>query len=450
MVINIQCNAFDSGICRSQSADTAPFSAQILLLGIGQPFCGLLEPHINIFFIHLLLHKPSLVNQRNNRAIFHAVLNRILVDELTKFGQGILFPLHQRCPCEANIAGVRKYCAHFGSHGTIIGAMTFVNENEHVPGIVFCIQTFCGVEFIDNGSNHICFAVGHQFHQMPSAGCPGRIQPGMGKGCCNLTIQLFAVGYNDHTGIADSKLHQNVFGQHYHGQTLTTALGVPNHAALAVPFAVLLRDGFDDLPNGKILLIPADFLHISIKQNKVAGQLHQAFPAKQGNDISILFRGSSVCHQLRQSGVKESRILLFPYAPELLWGACCGVFHGVFVGCHDDLGILEQLGDIVCPLVANHLLHGLIHGNMGCFALNHRERNAVDKQNNVRTGIVKLILAFYSEFFRHMEQVVLRVFPVDVFQIEAERLSAAHSFRVAFAQQQSVIDLFAGAHQTIG
>ena len=114
------------------------------------------------------------------------------------------------------------------------------------------------------------------------------------------------------------------------------------------------------------------------------------------------------------------------------------------------MGILEQLGDVVCLLVADHLLHGLIHGNMGCFALNDRERNAVDKQNNVRAGIVKLILAFYSEFFRHMEQVVFRMLPVDVFQIEAEGLSAAHSFRVAFAQQQSIVDLLAGAHQTVG
>ena len=272
----------------------------------------------------------------------------------------------------------------------------------------------------------------------------------MGKGCCNLTIQLFSVCYNDHTGITGCKLHQNVFGQHHHSQTLAAALSVPNHAALAVPFAVSLRDGFDDLPNGKILLIPADFLYVGIKQNKIARQLHQALPAKQGNHITILFGRGSVCHQLCQSGIKEFRILLFPYAPELLWGACCGVFHDVFVGCHDDLGILEKLGDIVCLLVANHLLHGPLHGNIGCLALDHRERNAVDKQNNVRTGIVKLILAFYSEFFRHMEQVVLRMLPVDVFQIEAEGLSAAHSFRVAFAQQQSVIDLFAGAHQTIG
>ena len=42
------------------------------------------------------------------------------------------------------------------------------------------------------------------------------------------------------------------------------------------------------------------------------------------------------------------------------------------------------------------------------------------------------------------------MFPVDVFQIEAEGLAAAHSFRVAFAQQQSVIDLLTGAHQTVG
>ena len=49
-----------------------------------------------------------------------------------------------------------------------------------------------------------------------------------------------------------------------------------------------------------------------------------------------------------------------------------------------------------------------------------------------------------------MEQVVLRMLPIYVFQVEAEGLAAAHSFRVAFAQQQSVIDFLTGTHQTVG
>ena len=61
-----------------------------------------------------------------------------------------------------------------------------------------------------------------------------------------------------------------------------------------------------------------------------------------------------------------------------------------------------------------------------------------------------LVQTVHREFFRHVEQVVLRVFPVNIFQVKAEGLSVAHSFRIAFAQQQGIVDLLAGAHQPIG
>ena len=86
---------------------------------------------------------------------------------------------------------------------------------------------------------------------------------------------------------------------------------------------------------------------------------------------------------------------------------------------------------------------------MGSLALDDGEGNAVDEQHDIRTGIVPLVPAVYGEFLGHMEEVVVPVVPVDVFQIEAEGLAAAHGFGIAFAQQEGIVNLLTGAHQTV-
>ena len=62
---------------------------------------------------------------------------------------------------------------------------------------------------------------------------------------------------------------------------------------------------------------------------------------------------------------------------------------------------------------------------------------------------MELVLAFHGKLFCHMEQIVFPIIPIDVFQIEAEGLTATHGFGIAFAQQQSIVGFLTGAHQTI-
>ena len=60
-----------------------------------------------------------------------------------------------------------------------------------------------------------------------------------------------------------------------------------------------------------------------------------------------------------------------------------------------------------------------------------------------------LVLTVNGEFLGDMKNVVAEIIPVDIFQIEAEQLAFADNLRIAFAEQQRVIDFFACAHKAV-
>ena len=224
---------------------------------------------------------------------------------------------------------------------------------------------------------------------------------------------------------------------------------MPDHAALTVTLFVRLLNGLDNLFDGEILLIPANLLYIGVKEHKVSDQFYNPFFAEQRNQIPILLSGSAVSHILGQRPFQKSGILFLPHIPEFFGRSGGGILHGVFIGRHHNLGKLVKLWDILLLLVADILLHGLFYADLGRFTLNDSEGNTVDKQHDIRPGVVKLVPTVYCKLLGNMEQVVLRMLPVDVFQIETEGFSLAHGLRIAFAQQQGIIDFFTGADQTI-
>ena len=236
----------------------------------------------------------------------------------------------------------------------------------------------------------------------------------MGECGCDLPVQILAVGDNDHLGVAIRQLHQDILRQHHHGQAFAAALRVPDDATLPVTLFIRLGNGFDDLLNGKILLIPADFFHVGVKEHKVADQLHGPFPAEQGDQVSVLLGGRAAGYVPGQGILQKSCILFLPHVPELFSGACGGIFDGVFVGRYHNLRELIELGDTLLLLVAHILLHGLLHANLRGFAFDDRKGDAVNEQYDIRPGIMKLVPAVHGELLRHMEQIVFRMLPVDV------------------------------------
>ena len=225
---------------------------------------------------------------------------------------------------------------------------------------------------------------------------------------------------------------------------------MPDQTAVAVAFFVVLGNGFHDFFDGEILLIAADFLNILIEQDEVADQLHHTLFAEQGNHRFVLNGRRAIRDQLGCLLIHEYIVFFLPHIPELTGRFGGGVFDGIPVGGHDDLGVLKKLGNIIHLLVSYHLIHGLLYGNVRSFALNDTEGNAVDKQHDIRASRVLLVQAVHREFLGDMEHVVFRVLPIDVFQVKTKRFALSDSFRIAFSQQKGVIDLLAGTHQTIG
>ena len=92
-----------------------------------------------------------------------------------------------------------------------------------------------------------------------------------------------------------------------------------------------------------------------------------------------------------------------PGGPELFEGSGGGIFNRVFICGGDNLRKFKELGDVFGLLIANGLLNSLLHTDLGRFAFDNGERNAVEKEDKIRPGIVKLILAVHRKFFSHVE-----------------------------------------------
>ena len=84
-----------------------------------------------------------------------------------------------------------------------------------------------------------------------------------------------------------------------------------------------------------------------------------------------------------------------------------------------DLDIFEKIGNLILPLVADHLrnpLFGLVHG---AFELDHPERDPVDEEHQIGTpglGPLLPVDPVDDKLLRHMEEIVFRVLIVDVAQ----------------------------------
>ena len=86
--------------------------------------------------------------------------------------------------------------------------------------------------------------------------------------------------------------------------------------------------------------------------------------------------------------------------------------------------------------------HAEILGHLRRFALDNPKGNAVDKQHNIRDcavisgGITDIIFPCDMVF------VILRVFPVDIMQIERQRSPVSEGFGQVTSQKQRIIYFF--------
>ena len=139
-----------------------------------------------------------------------------------------------------------------------------------------------------------------------------------------------------------------------------------------------------------------------------------------------------------------------PYAPKVLSCATGCIFDGIFVGRNHNLRKFEKLRNIILALIANHLFDRLIDIHRGSFALDHRKRNSVDKQNDVGTCILLLVQTVTRKLLCHMKYIIFGMLPVNIFEVKALGRSVHKLLGITLAKHQSIIDLFTGTHQTVG
>ena len=84
----------------------------------------------------------------------------------------------------------------------------------------------------------------------------------------------------------------------------------------------------------------------------------------------------------------------------------------------------------------------------GLLALDHRKRNAVHEQHQVRPAKLVAPRPLDLKLLRDMEHVVRQVPPIYVLQREALRVPVNRLFQ-RLAQRQQVINLLAGPHQPV-
>ena len=131
------------------------------------------------------------------------------------------------------------------------------------------------------------------------------------------------------------------------------------------------------------------------------------------------------------------------------------------VGCGSGAGVkVEPMGFLIVKdgnvrmlnvmPPASNTFDRLIDIHRGSFALDHRKRNPVDKQNDVGTCILLLVQTVTRKLLCHMKYIIFGMLPVNIFQVKALGRSVHKLLGITLAKHQSIIDLFTGTHKTVG
>ena len=344
----------------------------------------------------------------------------------------------------------------------VLAAMAFVDQHEDIGAFIHQLALVqAGTEFVDQGGDDRRFRL-QQFQQVLAGTRLHRLQAGGAEGLADLIVQVGAVG--DHDDARATHVHGQRLGQHHHGQRLARTLGVPDHATLATRLVVALLHPLQQMPHGEELWMAGDLLVRAVEQHEAASQFQQALRPAQSRQQPVLLchiaatglmhgampalMGGEVLEQFGFfDGVQRAvdgggdvfarDVLLLPFRPQLGRRAHGGVARAVGLRGDQQLHGLEQPGRaVVLLLVAQLLADGLLHVLTGALDLDHRKRDAVDEQHDVRAHHLAGH-GFHRELGGHVEGIGLPVVPVDVAQAPLA-LQVVDPLRQGNAQLQQV------------
>ena len=267
----------------------------------------------------------------------------------------------------------------------------------------------------------------------------------MDKVVPQLLNQIQAVTYEHKARIFYALIRDNTLDHHDHGEGFAAALRVPDYTAAACTI-ILSVDAAHDVFHTEVLLISGHLFHAAVIEDIEAHEVEKSLLGKQRNDDPILFRDMSIIHIPLCGILLPLDILFMPSAIKLLPGSGGSVFYRLRVHGDDELGELEQLRNVIRLPVADILFYALLHVHAGLFALNHDHGNPINQYDDVRSGEFAVV-PLYRKLIRDLPYVVLRVFPVDIGNIERLGIAVIQVNIAALAIDQAIIDCLAGKHQ---
>jgi len=201
--------------------------------------------------------------------------------------------LHHRCAGKADVTGLGERLAHAGVHGAVLGAMAFIYQHKDIRIIIpYGLTPNRGIKFVNHGGDDALLILAQHFRQVfAGASLFHLFSTGLER-FVDLIVQIDPVCDQHNFVIRDIGPQRNGFCQEDHGEGLTAALGMPDHAAGPPAYRIALIDPAHDLFDAEVLLVAGNLLFAGIKEGKAIRQFKQPFwPTKRVNG-SIL-RGDS-------------------------------------------------------------------------------------------------------------------------------------------------------------
>ena len=324
------------------------------------------------------------IEQRHRGAVLHRLGEVILRHIVSEPLVGQALAAQQRSASKGDVVGIGQRRAHVLRQILILGPVRFIHQHDDiVPGgehrVLF---TLVIAELMDQGENE--GFVGLQIVpqlltvlRLAFLFLPDHFR--LYKILVDLVIQVFAVGDDQEREIARD-LAPNLAGEEHHGKGFAGALGVPEHAKLALQLRPVLYR-FHQIVHTEILVVFGDDLVLLVAEHdEVFNVIHQSIFLQQAVDEipDRAFAHRTGFLQRLTVGPFLLGVHLQPLE-EMIVGGVEGTEPRLQpVGQHTDLVEGEQVRDIP-QIVLQVVVIGFLHLDDAVFQLDKHHGQTIDE-----------------------------------------------------------------------
>ena len=309
---------------------------------------------------------------------FVAHLVALLILVRAEGPEGVAVPLVDRRTGQTKEKGIGQRVAHLATQVAFLGAVRLVHHHDDVRALVQAAVRLA--ELVNGGDDDLAGIGRQQALQLLPGGSSDHVRNIGGiEGGGDLGVQIDAVHYDHHRGVAELAVHTQLLRREHHQQRLARALEMPDQALLGI---ALDHAGHHQV-SAFVLLITADDLDAPVllvggEQGEILQDVQHHMGAQHGTDGTLHVRKRSLGLVLA----------LVPRPPDIDGHAHRAVAIALALGGKgEDVGH-EHLRHALFIAVVNvagpvHPGHRRAHRRLG---LADHQRDAIDQHNDVEAA----------------------------------------------------------------